>query len=503
MSEPKPYLLEMRDICKSFFGVQVLHNMHFDLRAGEVHVLVGENGAGKSTLMKILSAAYQADSGHIFIDGQAVQFHHPAQARAAGISTIYQHFSQATHLSIAENLFLGNLPRNPLGMIDYRRLYQLARAALEAVGATVDPRLPVRRLGIGDRQLVEIAAALTRNARIIIMDEPTAALTDREVDRLFALVHQLKAQGVGIIYISHRLEELHHIADRVTVLRDGRSIGTQTIAEVEIDNLVRMMIGRDLQAFDAGAPEPDAFEVLRIEGFTRAGKYEDINFTLRRGEIVALTGLMGAGRTEVAEGIFGVTPPDSGAIYVRGQRVQINQPGDALRHDIGFLTEDRAATGLGMALNIRENMTLPYWAQGRDYIYGLLLNHRRERQLTDDYARSLNVRARNLSTAVKYLSGGNQQKVVLAKWLLARSSILIADEPTLGIDIGAKEEVHRLLIDFARQQGGAVLLISSDLPEALKLSDRILVMAHGRLVGELSRAEATEKRIMAFAFQVE
>jgi ribose transport system ATP-binding protein len=502
VSEPRAHLLEMQDINKSFFGVQVLHRMNFDLYPGEVHVLLGENGAGKSTLMKILSAAYTADSGHIRIDGQPVHFHNPAEARAAGISTIYQHFSQAAHLSVAENLFLGNLPLNRAGLVDWKRLTADARQALALVGSPVDPQTPVNQLGIGDRQMVEIASALARQARILIMDEPTAALTGREVEHLFDLIRNLKAQGVGIIYISHRLEELMRIGDRVTVLRDGHSVGTFSIGETNGESLVRLMIGRDLLEGDVLALGEELPEALRLEDLTRPGKFEDISFTVRRGEIVCLTGLMGAGRTEVAQAIFGAHPAHSGKIFVRGQLADIRGPADALKRGIGFLTEDRATTGLGLSMSIRENMTLPYWARGHNLRLGSLLSLRMEGKITDAISRDLNVRARSLGTQVKYLSGGNQQKVVLAKWLIAQSSILIADEPTLGIDVGAKEEVHKLLVNFARQQGGAVLIISSDLPEVLKLSDRVLVMAHGRLVGELTRAEASQGRIMNYAFQV-
>ncbi|MEL6271350.1 MAG: sugar ABC transporter ATP-binding protein [Chloroflexota bacterium] len=498
---PSP-LLEMRSIVKAFYGVRVLHEVSFDLHPGEVHVLLGENGAGKSTLMKILSAAYRADGGEIRIDGEPVRFTHPTDARDAGISTIYQHFSQAAHLSIAENLFLGNFPRTRLGLVDWRRMYRDAEALLERVGAELNPRTPVQKLSVASRQQVEIAAALGRKARILVMDEPTASLTEREVDRLFQLINSLKQQGVGIVYISHRLEELKRVGDRVTVLRDGHQIDTLPIDDADFDTLVRMMIGRDLNQIDVGEPVLNAPEMLRVENLSREGHFNNVNFTLHQGEILGITGLVGAGRTEVAEAIFGVHPPDSGTITIRGEPVHIRHPREALSQGIGFLTEDRGTSGLCMSMGIRENMTLPYWASGKSGLSGLLLNMRDERKKTDHYARQLNVRAANLNTPVKFLSGGNQQKVVLAKWLLPQTSILIVDEPTAGVDIGAKEEVHRMLIAFAREQGGAVLVISSDLPEVLQLSDRILVMARGDLVGELSRAEATEEQIMNYALQL-
>ena len=501
MAELSAPLVEMRDISKSFFGVKVLHEVNFDLFPGEVHVLLGENGAGKSTLMKILSAAYSRDSGEIFVGGRAVDFGHPADAREAGISTIYQHFSQAIHLTVAENLFLGNLPRTRVGLINWKRMTEDARAVLARVGADINPQTPVQKLGVAERQLVEIAAALSRQARILIMDEPTAALTEREVERLFTLIRSLTSQGAGVIYISHRLEELRSIGDRVTVLRDGYHVSTLPTRDADVNTLVRLMIGRDLQHIDVGRPDANAPEALRVENLSLRKQFEDISFRVLQGEIVGLTGLVGAGRTEVAKAIFGARPADTGTLYVHGKRVVIHKPSDALRLGIGFLTEDRTSNGLCMPLTIRENMTLPFWASGRHFLYGFLLNMRVERQLARQYAHDLDVRARNLGTPVKYLSGGNQQKVVLAKWLITQSKILIVDEPTAGIDIGSKEEVHKLIINFARQ-GGAVLLISSELPEVLKLSDRILVMARGRIAGELNRADASEERIMSYALQV-
>ncbi|MEP7287538.1 MAG: sugar ABC transporter ATP-binding protein [Chloroflexota bacterium] len=499
MDEKRAPLLEMRNISKSFFGVPVLQAINFDLYPGEVHVLLGENGAGKSTLMKILSAAYRLDSGQILIDGQEQHFKVPADAQTVGISTIYQHFNQCLDLTIAENIFLGRPPRTRFGLIDWRQMNRDAQAALSNVNTNLDARTRIGTLSIASRQVVEIVSAINRRTRILVMDEPTAALSEQEVKRLFELIRSLTERGVGVIYISHRMEELQSIGDRVTVLRDGRNTGTHKIAEMDLDSLVRLMIGRDLNQTNI-APLPDDMpETLRVENLTRKGKFQSVSFSVRQGEIVGISGLMGSGRTELAQSIFGVHPLTSGEIYIRGQRVNIRIPGDAVKLGIGFLTEDRLGDGLGASLSIRDNMSLPLWASGQEYVYGLFLNRRKERQLSNEYSRRLNVRATNMSMPVRYLSGGNQQKVVLAKWLIARCSILIVDEPTAGIDIGAKEEVHRLLINFTRQEGGTVIMISSDLPEILKLSDRILVMAKGHMVKELNRAEATEEIVMGYS----
>jgi len=501
VDEKRVPLLEMRNIRKSFFGIPVLQDVNFDLYPGEVHILLGENGAGKSTLMKILSAAYRLDAGQIIIDGQEQHYRVPADAQKAGISTIYQHFNQCPHLTVAENIFLGRPPRTRFGLINWQKMNHDARVALSNVSTNLDPRMRIGTLSVASRQVVEIVSAISRRTRILVMDEPTAALSEQEVQRLFELIHSLTERGVGIIYISHRLEELQSVGDRVTVLRDGRNMGTHKIAEVGLDSLVRLMIGRDLHQTHLTPLPADTPETLRVEKLTRRGQFESVSFSVRRGEIVGISGLMGSGRTELAQSIFGVHVPDSGEIYVRGQRVNIRIPGDAVKLGIGFLTEDRLGDGLGASMSIRENMSLPMWASGQGYAYGLFLNRRKERQLSDDYGRRLNVRAATMSLPVRYLSGGNQQKVVLAKWLIARCSILIVDEPTAGIDIGAKEEVHRLLIHFARQEGGTVIMISSDLPEVLKLSDRILVMAEGRLVKELQRIEATEEIVMGHSLQ--
>ncbi|MBE7551694.1 MAG: sugar ABC transporter ATP-binding protein [Anaerolineales bacterium] len=498
-SADQPLALQMQGIYKSFFGVPVLKNVDFDVYHGEVHVLLGENGAGKSTLMKILSAAYKADAGRILIDGQEYHFNHPQEAQRAGISTIYQHLSQTPHLSVAENIFLGDPPLTPLGLLDWSEMRREARRALDLVGATIDGDAIVKNLSVAERQLVEIATAMRRQARILIMDEPTAALTERETGRLFELIRQLKAKGVGIIYISHRLEEVAQVGDRVTVLRDGQIIGTQPVGTVSVVQLVSMMVGRDIQHTSLPPLPGEVREALRVENLSRPGHFDNISFGLNWGEIVGLAGLVGAGRTALAEAIAGAAPAASGQIYVDGQPAAIRHSSDATHYGLGFATEDRARSGLCLALSVRENMTLPLLARWRESLGRFWLNRQREVNLTNNHARELAVRAHDLGESVRYLSGGNQQKVIIAKWLMARCRILILDEPTLGIDVGAKEEIHRLMVRFAREQGGAVLLVSSDLPEVLKLSDRVLVMAQGRLQGVLNRTEATEERIMLHA----
>ena len=493
-----PLALEVRCISKRFPGVHALDRVDLDVRHGEVHVLLGENGAGKSTLMKILSGVYARDEGQIFIDGQEVEPDGPRHAQELGIGIIYQTFSQAPHLSVAENLFLGREPLTPWGLIDGRRTNAMSRAALARVGLALDPETPIKRLSVAQRQMVEIAKALSLNARIVIMDEPTSALTDRETRRLFEIIRGLRAEGRAIIYISHRLEEVALIGDRVTVLRDGRKVGSAEVGKVEMPTLISMMVGRDLVQTalrETAVPGP---EVLRVEGLGRKGVLADIDLCLHQGEILALAGLVGSGRTELARAIFGADPVDGGRIAVHGRPVRLRRPADAAALGIGFVTEDRLQSGLLMTLSIGHNATLPSLRQF-DLLGGLFLNTARERSTAERFVRQLKVQSPSLERKVRYLSGGNQQKVVLAKWLMARSRILIMDEPTQGIDVGAKEDVHKLMVDFTRAQGGAILLISSDLPEVLRMSDRILVMRAGRIAGELAGAEATQERVMELA----
>ena len=493
-----PLALEIRGVSKRFPGVHALDRVDLDVRRGEVHVLLGENGAGKSTLMKILSGVYARDEGRIFIDGQEIEPRNPRHAQTLGISIIYQTFSQAPHLNVAENLFLGREPLTPWRTIDARRTRAMSRDALARVGLDLDPQTPIKKLSVAQRQMLEIAKALTLDAKIVIMDEPTSALTDRETRRLFQIIGALKAEGRAIIYISHRLEEVAEIGDRVTVLRDGRKVGSADVAAVAVPTLISMMVGRDLVLTALRETAAPGKEVLHVEGLSRKGVLTDIDLRLHQGEIVALAGLIGSGRTELARAIFGADPIDAGQIRVDGKPVRIRHPADAAKLGIGFVTEDRLHSGLLMTMSIVHNATLPSLRQF-GLLGGMFLSVAGERGAAANLVRQLKVQSPSLDRKVRYLSGGNQQKVVLAKWLMARSSILIMDEPTQGIDVGAKEDVHRLMVDFTRKGGGAILLISSDLPEVLRMSDRILVMREGSIVGELAGADATQERVMHLA----
>ena len=489
-------VLEVRGVCKRFPGVLALDRVDFDVRRGEVHVLLGENGAGKSTLMKILSGAYRKDEGEILIEGRPVEIENPRHAQRLGIAIIYQNFNQVPHLNVLENLFLGR-EVSRLGFIDFDEMSRRARVALDRVGLRVDLRARIMDLSIAQRQMIEIARALSLESQIIIMDEPTSALTDREVQTLFGIIESLRAREIATVYISHRLEEVKRIGDRVTVLRDGQKVGTLDIADADVPTMIRLMVGRELSFENIEKQQVTGPEMLRVEQLCRKGVLRDVSFSIRRGEIVSLFGLMGAGRTEVARAIFGVDSIDTGQVFVEGQPVTISSPRAAVRHGLGFLTEDRLRSGLAMSLSVAHNITLPSLPLFRTA--GMLLNLRAERRAATDYIGALDVQTPGPDQQVQYLSGGNQQKVVLAKWLMAQSKILILDEPTQGIDVGAKEEVHRLMIDFAHTKNGAVLLISSDLPEVLRMSDRILVMHDGSIVADVHSDQASQELIMEYA----
>jgi rhamnose transport system ATP-binding protein len=493
MSDPTP-IFHIQHVSKSFGGVHALQDVHFEIFPGEVHALLGENGAGKSTLIKIITGVYQPDAGELFFAGSPIRFANTREAQAHGVAAIYQEPSLFPDLDIAENIMVGRQPVGRLG-VDWKRMYQEASALLQRLGLSLDPRTKARELSVAQQQVVEIARALSIDAKVLIMDEPTSSLTQHEVEELFTIVRQLRQAGTAIVFISHRLEELFALADRVTTLRDGRYVGTRAMADVTTDELIRMMVGRSLdelfpkQAVDAGDV------VLEVKGLGVAGSFSDVSFELRRGEILGMAGLIGAGRTNVARALFGTEPASSGTILLDGKPVSIRSPGAAMALGIGYVPEDRKEHGLVLAMSIADNITLPVVSA---FATGGWLDTKRERQAAADGARQLEVKMAGAAQQAGQLSGGNQQKVVLAKWLGTHPRVLILDEPTRGIDVGTKAAVHALMSSLAAQ-GMAILMISSELPEILGMSDRILVMREGRLTGQFSRAEATQELLMAAA----
>jgi ribose transport system ATP-binding protein len=488
-------VLEMKGICKAFPGVQALQDVNLEVREGEVHVLLGENGAGKSTLIKILSDAYTKDAGHILLNGKKVQIDSPRQAQELGIAVIYQEFNLVPNLSVAENLFLSNLPgRN--GMVDWSKLYGRAEEVLRGLDLQIDVKAPVKKLSVAHQQMVEIAKALCVNARIIVMDEPTSALTRHEIAELFETIRALKETGVSIIYISHRLEEVAEVGDRVTVLRDGQNVGTVEVGLTSLDTLIRMMVGRELRQKFPKIRVPIGSEMLRVEGLSREGVLHDVSFSLHAGEILGLFGLVGAGRTELAQAIFGAVPIDDGEVYVGGERVPMRSPKEAIDNGLGFLPEDRKAQGLIENMSVVGNITLA--ALDKISPRTFRLSPHQEQQVGGQYVEKLRIKTPSMQQWVKFLSGGNQQKVIVAKWLCSGSRVLIFDEPTRGIDVGAKVEVYQLMNELIRD-GAGIIMISSELPEILGMSDRILVMRQGRIVAQLRPEEATQETLLQFA----
>ncbi|MFF9730457.1 sugar ABC transporter ATP-binding protein [Streptomyces albidoflavus] len=492
MSNPDE-LLRIENIRKTFPGVVALDSVDFDLRRGEVHVLLGENGAGKSTLIKMLSGAYRPDSGTIYAEGREVRIQSAQDAERLGIATIYQEFNLVPDLTVAENIFLGRQPRR-FGLIDRKKMEADAEELLARVGVQVSPRARVRDLGIARLQMVEIAKALSLDARVLIMDEPTAVLTSEEVEKLFAIVRQLRADGVGIVFITHHLEEIAALGDRVTVLRDGRSV-EQVPASTPEDELVRLMVGRSIdQQYPREHPEQGE-PLLTVRGLTRDGVFQDVGFEVRAGEIVGLAGLVGAGRTEVARAVFGADPYDRGSVEVLGRDLPRHDVNAAMTAGLGLVPEDRKGQGLVLDASVQENLGLvTLKAASR----GGLVDLKGQRTAAARIAEQLGVRMAGLGQHVRTLSGGNQQKVVIGKWLLADTKVLILDEPTRGIDVGAKVEIYQLMNELTAS-GHAVLMISSDLPEVLGMSDRVLVMAQGRVAGELAGDAATQDAVMALA----
>lgn len=491
-------LLELHHISKAFPGVKALDDVQFDVQAGEVHALLGENGAGKSTLIKIISGVYKPNEGEMHLDGEPIQFNSPREAQEKGIATIYQELSLFPELTVAENIFLGHTPSRRVGLlrrIDWQAMRSEAARLLASLNIhDLDVNRNVGSLSVGNRQRVEIAKALSFNARILIMDEPTAALTETDVEQLFDIVRLLRERGVGIIYISHRLNEVFELADRVTVLRDGKYIGTKEVSETNEDDLIGMMVQRSIDNLFPKMEGPIGEPVLQVRHLHRPPLAHDVSFEVRAGEIVGLAGLVGSGRSELAQTIFGLTPAQSGEILLNGKRVHIRHPSDAVRMGIAYAPEDRGTQGLVKQMTIRENVSL---AVLRSIARGPFISSRREHDLARQAIKQLSIRAYSTEQIVNKLSGGNQQKTVVSKWLSSAPHLLIMDEPTRGIDVGTKAEIHRLMSELAVKQRLAILMISSELPEILGMSDRVLVMREGRLVAEFTRTEATQEKIAA------
>lgn len=490
-------MLEMKTISKSFPGVKALDHVSLKAYGGKVLALLGENGAGKSTLMKILSGVYKKDSGQILVEGNEVDIQGIKSAEKLGITIIHQELSVLSNLTVAENIFLGNEKFNKFSrMINKNYLYELSRRFLDQIGSKLDPNTLVKQVNVGDMQMIEIAKALTKNSRIIIMDEPTTALTDVETKNLFEVIKKLKEKGLAIIYISHRLDEIFEICDDITVLRDGKHVGDVETSKVTKDQLITMMVGRNLEEQYPYRKEDTPKTMMKVENLSLKGKVENASFEVRAGEILGLAGLMGAGRTELAKTIFGEYRKSSGNIFIDGKSADIKCPADAIKYGICYLSEDRKKEGLVLQMSVAENMTL---ANLKKYQKGLKkIDKKNEMKDVDEFIKRLSIKTPNRNQLIKNLSGGNQQKVILAKWLLLSPDVLIVDEPTKGIDVGAKKEIYEVLNEL-KHMGKAVVIISSDLPEVIGVSDRVIVMHEGKITGELTRDEANQENIMKYA----
>ena len=489
------YVLQIEGISKSFPGVQALSDISLGVRAGTVHAVLGENGAGKSTLMKILIGMYQPDAGSITFRGRKVQIPDTRTALDMGISMIHQELSPVPEMTVAENIFLGRQPRGRGGLLDWRRMNKQAADLFERWGIPLDPTARMKSLSVAMMQLAEIAKAISYEPRVVIMDEPTSAITDREVDLLFEIIHRLRAAGTAVLYITHKMDEVFRISDEVTVFRDGRLVGTHPASEMDSAGLIRMMVGRELTHLFPKKDCEIGEVVLSVRGLTRGRLVQDVSFDLRKGEILGLAGLVGAGRTEVLETIFGIHRPEAGQILVGGRPVRIHSPRDAIGAGIGLLTEDRKGSGIMGVLSVRDNM---FSAAMQRYSKAGFLQFRKINAAAEQQREALAIKTPTMKQLIQNLSGGNQQKVLISRWLLTLPEILMIDEPTRGIDVGAKSEIHRLM-SFLAGQGKAVLMVSSEMPEILGMSDRIVVMHEGRVSGVLDRSEATQDKVMELA----
>ncbi|HHY79409.1 MAG TPA: sugar ABC transporter ATP-binding protein [Thermoanaerobacter sp.] len=493
-------ILLMKEVSKSFPGVQALKNVDFDLTKGEVHGLLGENGAGKSTLIKILTGVYQKDEGEIFLEGKPVIINNPRDALNLGIAAIYQELALQPYLSVAENIFLGHeitKQSKLVRFINWKKMHEEARKILKELELDLDLDLntPIKELGIGKQQMVEIAKVLSKNAKIVIMDEPTSSLSEKETEELFKVIFRLKEKGISIIYISHRLEEIFKICDRVTVMRDGEKIVTLNPKTTTKDELIKYMVGRTLEQHYPKIETKKGEEALRVENLTRKGVFENISFGAYTGEILGIAGLVGAGRTEIVRAIFGADPVDSGKIYIFGKERKITSPQDAIKEGLVLIPEDRKTQGLVLIQTVLDNIVLSSLPK---YKKGLLLNYREVTSESSDLIKRLNIKTPTAKKVVKELSGGNQQKVVIAKWLTQKARIFIFDEPTRGIDVGAKVEIYNIMNELVKN-GASVIMISSELPEILGMSDRIIVIHEGRVTAEFSREDADQEKIMKAA----
>ncbi|MFX3632876.1 MAG: sugar ABC transporter ATP-binding protein [Candidatus Pristimantibacillus sp.] len=487
--------ITMKDIYKSFGANRVLTGVDFELLDGEVHALMGENGAGKSTMMNILIGLHQRDQGTIMIDGQETYFSNPREAERSGIAFIHQELNVWPDMTVLDNLFIGKERTSKLGLLNRNEMKALANEQFHKLSVTIPLSQEAGKCSVGEKQMIEIAKALMTHAKVIVMDEPTAALTEREIQKLFEVITALKKEGVSIVYISHRMEEIFTICDRITVMRDGKTVDTKAIPDTNFDDVVRKMVGRELtDRFPERQSEPGEI-VLEVKSASKKGQFKDVNFSVRSGEIIGFSGLMGSGRTEMMRTLFGLDSLDSGEIWVKGKKVAIRNPNDAMKAGIGFVTEDRKDEGLVLDFSIRDNMVLTN-------LYSFapkgVINDKKEQEFVEILIKRLQIKTQSSSTLVRHLSGGNQQKVVIAKWIGIGLSVLILDEPTRGVDVGAKREIYQLMNELT-ERGVAIIMVSSELPEVLGMSDRIIVVHEGKISGELKQEEATQENIMTLA----
>lgn len=499
MKETTP-LLEMVDISKSFFGVKALENINIQAYAGKVLALLGENGAGKSTLMKILSGIYKKDTGKILIEGKEVNINGIRAAEDLGITIIHQELSMLLNMTVCENIFLGNEKASGFGKLNKREMKMKSAEMLQRIGCSVEPDTMVGKISVGEMQMIEIIKAVSKHSKIIIMDEPTTALTDVETQKLFEVIEKLKSEGIAIIYISHRLDEIFQICDDVTVLRDGKHIGSARVSDVTKDQLITMMVGRELEEQFPYKKEETGKTVLKVENLIWKDKVKNVSFEVKSGEIVGFSGLMGSGRTETAKIIFGEYKKTSGNIYVDGEEVNVHSPKDAIKCGLAYLSEDRKKEGLILGMSVGENMTLSNLKNFEQAAFRL--NKNDENNIVADYIKKLSIKTTGASQRIKNLSGGNQQKVIIAKWIMLSPKVLIIDEPTKGIDVGAKKEIYDVLNEL-KKSGKAIIMISSDMPEIVGICDRVIVMHEGMVTGELNREEANQENIMKLAVGIE